>query len=77
MNSFVCHTFRKLQIIWEEFKCDQQEISGFNTESYLEVPKKLCQKLLLGRRPVRPEDVGGKETRIFFYTLFTILIPCH
>lgn len=40
MNSFVHHTFRKVQIILGEFRSDQQKISGFKKESYQETSEK-------------------------------------
>ena len=49
MNSVVHHNFRKVQIILEEFKSDQQKIGGFKMEFYQETSEKLVPKVAAGK----------------------------
>lgn len=49
MNSVVYHNFRKVQIILEEFKSDQQKIGGFKMDFYQETSEKLVPEVAAGK----------------------------
>lgn len=49
MNSIVHHNCRKVQIILEEFKSDQQKIGGFKMEFYQDTSEKLVPEVAAGK----------------------------